>query len=366
MMSLFVFQNLIWSQTFYDLPKPNLKREGVPHTRLEVVKNIKSDFDDDLFFAVPVLIIAGKDNYFYVFDQKLCQIFVFDGNYRCINQCLSIGQGPGQTPSALNKALYVDREGLLYCHDGIGDKILVYSQQGKYIKETRLYHHAYTLREFYPIYDSKGSLYTFSLKNGIVDKFDKNLKLVTTYLDNSLNRLSIFCRPDWEGWDAQHSKYAPRLAWEKPSMGNVFYDITADEKLFIFLHRSATAYIFEKDKLVRKFAIHIDGILQQYPKMVLEDIEAFKKRNSGRAYTNEMYVFFSCFLDKDAPFFYLQVNGDEGACALYQFDFNGKFTRIFDIYQQPAVFNSKRNGLYYGLSTNHYTPIIFKPTSKTK
>ncbi len=361
-LSLLVFPCFLLSQHYSDLPKANYKLDGVPRTELEVVKEIEPDFDKDLFLAVPWRMAVNKSGHFYVYDQRLLKIFVFDRDYKCIRQTLSRGMGPNESPSPLNKALHVSQDGLfLYCHDGIGDKILVYNQLGEYVKEIKMNRSTITIKEFRPVFDKNGFLYTYSIHGGIVDKLDKNLKLVSPFLDESLNRRFIFYRPDFEGAEKLRNKSAPPTKWWAPDINNCFYDKTADDQLLIYLFRSSTAFIFVKDKLVRKFDIYIDRVMEHFKKNVIESVAKNRSARSESPIAFQRPMFIACFIDQDAPFFYLQQNGVDRECTIYQFSLSGRLTHIYSNCQRDTLFQAKCNNLFYGFSWQDHLPVIFKP-----
>lgn len=343
-------------QELIDIPKPTHFEEGVPCARLVTIKEIKSDFDDDLFFARPWTIAVGK-KYFYVYDAKLIKLFVFSNDFKYIGQFLESGQGPGEGLPGYpgNKAVYAAPDDKLYVHEAMADKIIQFSATGKYLKEIRLNRVRKTSLAFPPVTDKGGFFYAYSVNKGIVDRLDSRMNLVHTYLNMNENLRFVIYKPAYR----EFYKNSPGLNfWKMPNQTNTMYDITADGHLLIYLFHSSTVYLFKGDRRVGRFQVLIDRVLPVYRKRAEEAYIKQKKGKGGILHASLMFN--GCFLDKDEPFFYLKFIEENKSITLYKFDLKGKLVEIIDNIRSGI--QAKMNGLFYGLSsTSGYRhPAIFK------
>ena len=363
LISLLLLPLFLRSQQYSDLPRPNCFVKGTPRSNLVVVKEIVPDFDKDLFFAVPWTMAVSKLGYIYLYDIKMFRVFIFGPNYQYIGQCLTRGMGPGESPGPGNKELHVSANQNLLIHDGLTDRIICFSQNGKYLKEARLNRPTKTKKPSIPVVDMDGNLYLFSQGNSIVDKYDKDLKLVKSYLDINLNDRFVFYRPAFEDRYTQ-----PKLRglknlklWLIPTTFNTFFDVTPDNQLFIFLYRSGTAFFFKKDQLSNQFEILIDRVLNKHKEKVIAMNKEQKEKKNGNPFGAERAMFMSCFLDFDDPnYFYLQGNFEDPEYSLYRFDRKGKLNRVFSNYQHQVIFKGKSNGVFQGLSMKDFHPVVLK------
>ncbi len=361
---LLFLPSVAFCQTFKELPKPNIYIKGVPRTDLTLVKEIEPDFDENLFYASPVNIDVSKSGHIFIYDLKLGKLMIFDNKFKFVKQVLSVGQGPFETPSPNNKDIYAAPDGGVWLHDGIGDKIMKWSYEGLPLFEKKLNRRHVTMSPFRPVIDQNGFLYTFSIHEGIVDCYDKNFQFVRSYLTPAANDAFIYYRPNFEPYYKNHwtqkQKEKKSKPWLSPSSFKNFYDVTADGQLFIFIHRSATAYFFNKEKLVRKFDVLIDRVLMQFKESMVRKIKDRKKMIPPIKIPIESRIFASVFLDKDANFIFLQYLPGDKECTLYQLDFTGKLIHIYSYGQQLVRIIAKRNNLFYGLTSGEHHPIILK------
>ncbi len=358
---LLVLPCLIWSQEFMELPKPNsFVNKNIPRSKLRVVNEILPDFDKKLFFAVPYQMAVNKQHEIFVFDIKLGSLFFFNDQCGYVNQTLSRGQGPFQTASVENNDIYAAGDGTVYVHDGMGDRVMQFSNTGKPIREKRLNRINADLNAFRPVVDRDGSLFTISSHNGIVDKYDKNFKFVRSYLDKNLMDKFLYYRSPYEKIFKKYKKFYDNKIWLFPDSFTVFYDVTVNNLLFIYISRSSTAYIFDKDKLVRKFDVFPDLPLLQFKEKTIKANNERKKRGIHETTTMDMSMFFSCFLDKDANYIYFQASTADKENSLYQYDFSGRLIRIYSNCDHSVTFKARVKDNFYGLSVIDMHPVIFK------
>jgi hypothetical protein len=340
----------IFGQELLDMPKPTHSETGVPQVKLTLVKEIEPDFNEDLFFVTPVKMAVGNkdtngDFLFYFYDVKLEKIFMFNEKFFYIGQFLEHGQGPSEIfqGNSMGIDLSVAPDGTLYVSDPLANKLIQFSAEGKYIKDIRLPNNTRIVRPFLPVIDEKGFLYIYSSRKGIVDKVEGFKNVVHTYLDNKLNkRYVIFKRKS----DDLYKLY-PEEEYNA-SFDNAKYDMTSDGRLLIYLIRSSTVYLFEGDRLVRSFDIHIDHVLPIFKKRAEAAVKEQKTLPPTMSIVLEMFNNF--FVDKDEPYFYLLFKEENNERTLYTFDLKGKLVKI--IKHLNAHIFAKKNGLFFGVSIN--------------
>lgn len=349
---------LLPAQEFLDMPEPTHSDKGVPTSTLELVKEIKLDYNQDLFFAVPWYVkVSKKTGWIYVYDAKLSRLFVFDEKYRYIGQFLDKGEGPGEVNSnfALSINFHPAPDGNIYVTDSIQDRFIRFSPKGKYIDGKRMNRIGIVNAPFAPVSDNNGFIYAYSINNGIVDMLDSDMKCVHTFLDIKLNEKFVIYK---RSFNVPKGYSMPPKILKQPRESNTFYGLTTDERLLIYLFRSSRAFVFKGMKLERTFDILIDRVLPLYKESAKEayrrskDIKNYKKKGVWR-----YYMFHSCFVDADEPYFYLEFVEETGG-ALYKFDLEGHLVRV--IKYRKATIRTKVNGLFYGISASDINPVVFK------
>jgi hypothetical protein len=351
---------VVFGNKLLDMPKPTHTEAGVPCAKLTVVKKILPDFDEDLFFARPWLITVSKRNldghfYIYYFDYKLEKIFIFNDLFKYVRQFLDGGQGPAEVfpgfPGNIN--FYSAPDGL-YVSAPMSIKIIQFSPTGEYIKDIKMPWNRTSGVQFPPVVDEDGNFYIYSTKNGIIDKYDKKMNLMHTYLDMKLNGRFVIYKPNYEKF-YKNSPFRSDM-WLLPNLTNSIYDLTSDGHLLVYLYRSSTVYLFKESKLIRQFGILIDRVLPICRKRAEV---AFKYQKTRKTRGIRAALMFSyCFVDKDEPFFYLGFNDENRTATLYKFDLKGKLVEV--IKNVDAAIKAKRHGLYFGLAAGDMNPVIFK------
>lgn len=347
----------LMAQELLKMPQPTHFVKGVPTSTLELIKEIKLDPDQDLFFAVPWDVRVSKKGWIYVYDAKLFKIFVFDENYRFIGKFLDKGVGPGEvnSVSALTINFHPARNGNIYVTDSRNGRFLQFSPTGKYIDGKRMNRQGIVISSFIPISDKNGFIYGYSQNNGIVDMLDSDMNCVHTFLDMKLNEKFVIYKPNFKIFEG-----APSATnfWKTSRLSNTYYGLTSDDRLLIYLFRSSTAYIFSGKKLERKFEILIDRVLPLYKKTAEKTYRKQKDaKKLRRRVVFRSFMFESCFVDEDEPYFYLNFHEEVGF-SIYKFDLMGNLVRI--IKSNHATIKTKANGLFYGISFSERNPVIFK------
>lgn len=346
------------------VPKPTHFEKGVTPGKLRVVKEIKSDIDEDIFFARPWDICVSKTGFMYVFDLKLQKLFIFNEKFQYLGQFLEKGLGPGEIFPSYGSAIKcgIGPKQNIYLCNSRGDRLSLFTPLGKHIRDIKMNRIMHGFEPFPPVVDDNGFIYAYSVNGGIVDKYDQNMKLVHTYLDKKLNEQFLIYRPPFEEI-SKHSRF-PIDIYFKAGGGTTAYDLTPDNQLVIYQYRTSTVYIFKDKKQVRHFDILLDKAINSYREKAKEISIKQKKRlarknsSASTIFLPAMFDYF--FVDKDAPYFYLSYIAEDGNGFLYKFDLYGKLVKRFSNLRKKYSVQTKRNGFFYGLSAPGWYPVILK------
>jgi hypothetical protein len=362
---LMLANNMNQAQELLQMPIPTHSEDGIPCGRLILEKEFKPDINEDLFFARPRSITVDDENSIYFYDAILKTVLKFSSDYQFEAQFLKSGRGPGEVSGmdpGIDK-LYYSQDGHIYICDIHNDKLIQFSKSGKYIDDIKLNMITRRVSLFLPVVDSLGSLYTYSLHGGIIDKLSKKMILQHTYLDKELNRKYVIFKSAEE--KAEKSLPIPST-WLEPRSGNVSYDISLDNRLVIYLKRSSTFYVFEGKKQLYKFDILLPSPMESFRNRAIKLIKKrIKKKKHKYPIVDYLYMFGSFFLDRDdSRFFYLQVEEEERQFKVYQFNLQGKLVKIFSSPRKGIYLLTKKNNRFYGLASPDGHPVIFKESKK--
>ncbi len=351
-----------WAQELLEMPTPTHFVAKVPHSKLVLVKEVLPSFDKNLFMAAPYTIAAGKNGKFYVYDNRLIKIFIFNNQGECVGKILEWGKKPGQlrTDDGFTVDMNIGPDDSIYVHEGKTNKLLQFSPDGQFIKERILSRENPYKNPFKLVVDKSGNFYSYGLGQGIIDQLDENMNLLHTFLDRNLNDCYIIYKPNYDLFlsKSYYKEFYESKEWLRAKMGNTSFDITTNGLLFVYLHNPSTVYLFNGKQLVQQFDVRIDDVLSQFKDRVEKDIIHQKKVASKAIRVTEMVMFGSCFVDQDEPYFYLQFFPSQNHSILYQIDLKGKLIRILTYGKGRIFFKAKRNGLFFGLASENKHPII--------
>ena len=345
---------------FEEYPAPSHSEKGVPRAYLVLEKIIKPDFDNDLFMAKPTALTVDDEGSIYVYDQILRRIYKFDAQYRYMGHFLKEGRGPGEIlalDSGFHK-LYYSENGNLYVCDSPSWKIIAFSKEGKYINDIQMNEDLFnSYRPFSPVVDKKGNYYFLGDKKSILYQTDSRMHLLHSYLNVEYNSRFVVFKP------STNTK-VPNWLWLQPDNENTYYDITPDEYLVIYLSRPSTIFVFRNKTLIRQFNVLLEEPMNRFRDSMADSEAMMKKHKKLVAIFGNMFNSF--FVDKDQKsLIYFSDYNDQSKPRLYQFNLEGKLTKIFVTREKPKCYIlAKRNNLFYGLSFTEGHIYIFKEEVK--
>lgn len=376
MLCLFFFANgFTVGQKLEKLPLATHFEVGLQCSQLVKIKEISSNYDDDVLLARPTALTVDSEKNLYIYDNMLVKISKFDKNYRLISSFMRSGRGPGESAGGMTAEggthkIYYAHDSNLYVSDPLNNKVIVYSPtDGKHLKDIKL--DKYGRDPFNPVVDSRGHLYALNNTGGIIDELDLNNKmtLIHTYLDGRLsNNCLIFKRKYAEVLPKDVLK---RMSY-RPELSDVGYDVYRDNQLIVFLFNPSTLFIFKDQKLMLERNIYIQSVMDNYRKVAVKFLDGQKRIPHERKKFmgfSPMTMFITFFVDKDDDrFFYLTEFYEN--LNVYMFNQRGDLIKVLSYptcYPDKQVFlYAKRNNLFYGLIGVDRNPIIFMEEKKKK
>ncbi len=354
---------LVVGQELYKLPAPTHSEKGLPCSSLVLVKEINSSYDDDVILARPIALTVDASGNIFVYDSMLKRISKFDKNFKYITNFMKGGRGPGESGGGGGMEMgfykiYYAPDSNIYVSDPLNNKIIIFSTAGVHLKDIRLDRSGRV--PFCPVVDRRGHLYALNGKGKIIDELDINskMKLICTYLDDSLNNNFIIFKPKLS---SRIPKQIAEIFFSRSDLFMNYYDVTRDNQLLLFLANSSTLYVFKGMKLVFQTNVFIHSEMEKMQNEAVALIKRAKKSKGGAlSYSN---MFKSFFIDKDDDrFFYLCTSFD--MLNLYKFSVRGVLVKTLSYPEKHLLIVTKRNNLFYGFSGENGNPVIFKEENK--
>jgi len=317
-------------------PKPNVVESK--YFKLKKIKTLSSDLGGDEFLFIPFSMTIDNDSNLYVYDSLQAKIFKFNENLKLLESFGRKGQGPGEfsgTQRTYPVFINIGRDGKLYANDIRVRKVIVFNQNGEYVREYK-YKGGGVLK---PIVDSDGNCYFLSAEdNRVINVYNqKKLKLIT--LKNEKESFNyLFFKP---------GVVYMEMASKNPA-GELLIDLTVNSKLLIYFPSSSIMYVLKDKKILKKMNIWPKEALNSY-KTELNDLI---KRNKN-IYKS---LFFKLFVDEDDDnMFFLQLgeNKQRGINALYKFNLNGELIKVLYVKIEESSsftrFEFKKKDRFYAI-----------------
>lgn len=329
-------------------PKPTMKEKQF--VLLNKVKDIPADLGNDQYLFRPTSMTIDKNNNLYVYDNLQAKIFKFDGDLKLMKSFGKVGAGPGEfsgTGLSYMVVIKIGRDGKLYANNLKSGKMIVFNQNGEFIREFRYQSWNFII---IPVVDVQGNVYFTSVKERTIDVLnEKRVKLISVEYEKE-NFNYLFYKP---------GPIHLNTVAENPSI-DLSMDLTLNSRLLIFFKNSSTILVLENKKIVNKIRIWPEEALDSY-KTEISDLlrqhkDMFKK------------MFFKLFVDEDNDsHFYLQSgsNRKRDINALYKCNTGGELLKTLYIrLNEPSFtrFEVKKNNLFYGIEDEKIT--IYKEEKK--
>lgn len=316
-------------------PKANLFEKT--YQPLRVIGRISNDIDKKTIIGQASMVTADKHGYIYIYDRLQASIFVFDKNLQFIRQFGRRGKGPGEFGASQYSGdirMNISGQGELYIHDQVNARVLVFNREGECLKEYAIPRG----NSFIPWANERGDMYMHSTLGGVIDVYDKNMKLIDIILDKKEFLSFLF--------------YKPLPVYQKilvrPDDLSLGYGLIDNKKLVVYIKNSSTVYLLEGSRLRDRFHVWPEKVLKNYKKDLYEILNDPEEGHASIAG--------NFFLDRDDKnFFYIEFGRNEGVKGdpLYQFNLEGELVRV--LYVKAAGkddytrFRCKVNHIFYAI-----------------
>jgi hypothetical protein len=317
------------------------------YVKLEIVKEIPLNIDNEHFMGMPWFISTDGQGNFFVFDILVKRIFKFDKDFRLVKAFGKGGKNPGEfgeRRGVITGMFFSEREGLLYVADMENKRFIQFDSNGNHLKDFYLSPESRAFGAFSPVVDEEQNYFILTGPKCTVDVFNlcrEDEGLQYSLLDNTEcgRSLILKVRPEDEQF------------WNSFTVGDTYYDVLPGNRLAVYTAHASTLTIFEKEKAVKKFNLWPKKALELYRQEIEKRKAGLKERQRQMLI---VYMFLNFFVDKDnGDSFYLESPG-EGENSdmkrfLYHFDFEGRLKKVF-YFPQIVRFISQGNGLFYARS----------------
>jgi hypothetical protein len=333
---------------------------------LEVVAQVGPEIDKEHFFARPWQLKVNSKGNIFVIDNLLDKIFIFDAHLKLVKVFGNAGRGPGEMSkhlTAVAKNIYIGPDDKLYISDPGNKKLLVFDAGGNHLTDIRIPFEKSLA--YFPVVDKKNNFYRISReKGGAVDIMDSQLNIVNTLLSNSEYERFIVRIPALDN-PRKYKNYTFKETeiyhWCQPSFTNTYYDLFTEDGLLIYLTNPSTAFVFKKNRLVKRFDLRPRDALKNYRYVINRLTKKLNKENIGPT------IFKFLVIDRDEPkYFYLRGPSDEQHRPyLYKFNLEGDLIAVYSFALKKAWILEKKNNFFYGLDSDGYVYLL-KEKNKTR
>jgi hypothetical protein len=332
-------------------PKPNIIETEKHYVQLEKVKTIDADPGNEMHLYRPLSITVSKDSDdVYIYDNLQAKIFIMDSELNVVKKSFGgEGSGPGELGGTGKRNLVfiqMGRDGKLYAYSPMMRKVLIYDQNGKFIRDIKKIDKG----NWKPMADASGNLYNLTVTDKVIYAY--NEKKVTLF---SLREMEdyfdyLFSTPD--------SLY---LRLVSLSLGDeLFTALTIKSRFLLYFPSSSTMVIVENSKNSKN--------LRLWPKEAMNDYKSKRDEVKNRlergqkSYNAYLPLFSHLFVDgSDDEVFYLELSKFDktGNNSLYQFNDKGQLMKIRFVKpdNEPLFihFKAKKNDRFYVVEDDKLT-----------
>lgn len=324
-------------------PKPNIIETDKQYVKLERVKIVSEDLGNGAYLFQPIsLTVSNTTNDVFVYDVLQAKIIKLDSQLEKVKAAFGgKGEGPGEfygEGRSFRVIIQIGRDGNLYAHDTKRMKIIVFDQDGKYIRDIKNLEGEVKK----PLVDSSGLLMNFTVKDNMIKAYD----------DKNALLLSIPCRDNYFKFlYSTPETYCLQLAQFGNEAELIESAMTCKSRYLLFFTPSATMVIIQGNKISKQFQVWPREPLNAYREMLSKKNARDKK---GFTY---LPLYYPPFADEDKDdVFYLQCPGrnkGKSIIALYQFNDNGQLLKVLYLEandESPHVtFKAKKDDRYYAI-----------------
>ena len=272
LLSLFLIQNVGFTQEIFKNPKKPLSRDSGRVVQLEEKLRIK-DLEGRYYFKNPNTIRIHPDGSIFVLDEE--QFLEFDKNGQYIRNFFRKGQGPGEFERIQN-FIFTDEQIVIF--QNRPQKIVILDRSGKLVKEIKPEDPVSRLITLYgdKFIMAKSSFPNLEKPGGEAEIIEVNWNLWTVSGDGETEAFKPFFPVKW---------IAKRL--EKAIIANFIVDFTVEpfkERYLVLYHTQdylIKLYDLEHNQIVRSFS-------RKYKSVRRKPVKSEKKEVRPNTFTLEI------------------------------------------------------------------------------
>ena len=320
-------------------PKPNIVEKEKQYVQLKKIKIIDADLGNSLYIFKPSS-IAGCSNTtdVFIYDILQAKIYKVDSELEVVKTSFgNKGVGPGEfggTGKGYPVFIQMGRDGKLYANCSRMRKIIIFDQDGKFIREFK--HMSTTMSN--PLVDSSGNLHMMNVKDKIINVYNEKKSPLFTLSNQEDNFNYLFSKP---------GPFYLRMASQYLE-SELLTALTIKSRYLLYFPSSSIMVILQNKKVLRQMRLWPQEALK-FHKMRLGEV----KEKSKNAY---LPLFSNLFVDEDNDdVFFLQFGRDKtkGINTLYQFNVNGELMKVLYVtFNEGSAFTRfklKKNNRFYAI-----------------
>jgi hypothetical protein len=304
------------------------------------VGEIGDELGTDEFLFNPFSITMDAQNNLFIYDIMQAKILKLNDSFKFVKSWGRVGEGPGEfSGTGLGRGVYlnVGLDGKLYAHDLSILKVLVFTTDGKFLRQLIL---RKTARFDNPLADIQGSIIQQDFRKDRLVIFNEKNKKLFSILNPKKKKDYLFGEPKIA------YGHGPAVMRPRPlqyGMDELSMRMTLDGKLLLHFKCSSKLYVVKDGKkLLEKYL---------WPREAVKRIKERRKRNEY-GYSD---LLGGLFTDNDhQDFFYLHFGGyeEKKINCFYKFNLDGELISVLYMdYSKPnnsARLLFKQNNLFFG------------------
>jgi hypothetical protein len=329
----------------------------------ELIKigEIDEELTSDEFLFYPFSVTMDAQDNLYIYDLMQAKIIKLDDSFKFVKSWGRVGEGPGEfsgTGRGRPVFLNVGPDGKLYAHDLSKLKVLVYTTDGKFLRQLKLGRIA---RFDKPISDKSGSIIRQEFKKDRLIIFNENKSTLFSILKPKKKKEYLFAEPKI-AYNKGRAVMRPGPLYY--SMDELCMRLIVDGKLLLYFMCSSKLYVVKDGKkLLEKYL---------WPREAVKRIKERYERNEY-GYRCLFGGLQGLFTDNDdKTFFYLNFGAykEKKVNCYYKFNLDGELVSVLYMdYSKPNNSSRllfKQNNLFIGKHGEQLYIYIRRKNEKAK
>ena len=333
------FPGIIASKIYVEPdPKPNMTEKYVP---LKLYKTLGPEIAPDVFIYLPISLTLDKDGNLFVFDRAQHRIVQMNKDLQFVRFIGSAGEGEGQFYKSPKAAVFLNfgLDNKLYCADSVAQKIIVFDNKGRYIKEI-----FFPKGQFgKPLVDAGGQVYFFSGNSREIVAHNQNGEMTLKIPVNARHAFSMMFR--------KQKIYKNNF--------NLFfmYTIMEPDNMLLYFANSSLMYSVRRNEIFKEYRILPQDLLSEYKKKI--------DKLEGKSLQIPLFARLIPDSDTNESYYLPHIkNQTTNRSLIYQMNLGGELERTYYVeYDQAAGgiwILAKKNNFFYARRTRDEVIEIYR------